>query len=139
MSETSRPAGALYTPADTHEPLDSTNVMPRWSNEHSRAGSARPSFRRRRSRGHSTNSTSRKRSVISKIKSKMKKIYRYAMKQFNKMNMWQRIVTVFFIFTSVIIAILVTVFHTELLAMMLPVAKQLTYVKPVEYPKYGTG
>ena len=125
MSE-SRHAGALYTPAETHEP-DSTNVVPRWSNEHSRTGSARPSFRRRR--GRSSNSSSRKRSVIAKIRSKLKKVYRYATKQFNKMNWWQKIGAGLFVFISITAGILVTVFHTELLAMMLPVASKLTYVR----------
>ena len=58
----------------------------------------------------------------------MKKIHRYTKKQFNKMNWWQKIVAGLFVFISITAAILVTVFHTEILAMMLPVAKQLTYV-----------
>lgn len=114
----------VYTPADVHQPLGLDNT--RWSGERPRTDSGRPSRRRRR--GNSTGTRLKKRTVIAKIKSRMKKIYRYALKQFNKMNWWQKIVAGFFIVTTVTAAILVTVFHTELLAMMLPIAKQLTYV-----------
>ncbi|KAF8456237.1 hypothetical protein BGX38DRAFT_1087392 [Terfezia claveryi] len=116
MSDISRHAGAFYTPADDHQPLD--------PNDQARASSTRPSFRRRK--GTPTASSLRKRSAIAKVKSRMKKIHRYAKKQFNKMNWWQKIVAGLFVFISITAAILVTVFHTELLAMMLPVAKQLT-------------
>ncbi|KAF8424569.1 hypothetical protein EV426DRAFT_82433 [Tirmania nivea] len=121
MSDISRHAGAFYTPADDHQPLDSNNIVPRWPNDQARAGSTRPSFRRRRS-----TSTASKRSAIAKVKSRMKKIHRYAKKQFNKMNWWQKIVAWLLVFTCIAAALLVTVFHAELLAMMLPVAKQLT-------------
>lgn len=126
MSDISRHAGALYTPADDHQPLDPNNIVPRWSNDQARTVSARPSFRRRK--GTPTASRSGKRSAIAKVKSRMKKIHRYTKKQFNKMNWWQKIVAGLFVFISITAAILVTVFHTELLAMILPVAKQLAYV-----------
>jgi len=124
MSDISRHAGAFYTPADDHQPLDPNNAAARWPNDQARADSARPSFRRQRG----TSSSSRKRSAIAQLKSRMKRIHRYAKKQFNKLNWWQKIMAGLFVFISITAAILVTVFHTELLAMMLPVARQLTYV-----------
>ncbi|KAF8469520.1 hypothetical protein BDZ91DRAFT_55004 [Kalaharituber pfeilii] len=125
MSGILRHAGALYTPADDHQPLDPSNSSaPRWSRELPRSFSSRPSTFRRR--GNSSVSTAKKRSILAKARSRMIKLRRYARKQVNKMNWWQKILAGLFVIASISGAILVTVYHTELLAMMLPVSKKLT-------------
>ncbi|KAI5786468.1 hypothetical protein DFH27DRAFT_260020 [Peziza echinospora] len=122
MAGISRHAGDLYTPADDHQPLDPNNVGPRWSRESTRPQSARPTFRRRR--GNSS-ASGKPRSAIAEAKYRVKKLQRYARKQMDKLKWWQKIAAAAFVVFSITAAVLVTVYHTEILDAMLPVARKM--------------
>ena len=70
------------------------------------------------------------------MQARMIKFQRYATKQFNKMSWWQQTLAVLFGLFSITAAILVTVFHTEILAAFLPVARQMRYEDLSGFGKY---
>ncbi|KAI5844294.1 hypothetical protein BZA05DRAFT_173594 [Tricharina praecox] len=106
-SEIPRHSRALYSPADHSSPP----LEPRWSRP-PRAASVASSRRSRRSR-------------ISKLKSRARKLFRWARKRVRSMTLAQQIIFSLLFITSATIGILTLVFHTQILAAMLPISEKL--------------
>lgn len=118
MSQNPRHSGILYTPADGHPPSTSAPPVPRWTHP-------------RRSRPSSVVSHPKpKRTVIENAKRRVVKLQRWAKKRVRKLTLQQKILGSLLVLFVSVSAILMLVFHSQILHAMLPVASKLRWAPP---------
>ncbi|KAI5847089.1 hypothetical protein DFP73DRAFT_493578 [Morchella snyderi] len=117
MSQNPRHSGILYTPADGHPPSTSAPPVPRWTHP-------------RRSRPSSVASHPKpKRTVIENAKRRVVKLQRWAKKRVRKLTLQQKILGSLLVLFVSVSAILMLVFHSQILHAMLPIASKLRQMR----------
>lgn len=109
MSEIPRHSRALYSPADEHPPS-----IPRWSRPRPRSISSIASSRR-----------PRQKTRLAVAHTRLRRLARWGRKRLRAMSLAQRLLAGLLVLTSVTLAILALVFHTQILVAMLPVSARL--------------
>ncbi|KAF8246007.1 hypothetical protein K440DRAFT_655405 [Wilcoxina mikolae CBS 423.85] len=105
MSEIPRHSRVLYSPADEHPPQ-----LPRWSRP--RSSSIASSRRSKKTR-------------LAAAKTRFRKLSRWARKRFKAMTLLQKLLVSTLLLISITLGILTLVFHTQILAAMLPISSKL--------------
>ncbi|RPA77310.1 hypothetical protein BJ508DRAFT_417144 [Ascobolus immersus RN42] len=113
------------------------NPPPRWtrSTSGSRIGALSPGLHRRGRSGSIMSSTSFSqrpkgiRGYVRQAKSQYFRAQKMATKQFNRLNLWQKIGLVMFGTVSLVVGVLALVFHEKLLHSMVPISDKLKSMK----------
>lgn len=121
MAQNPRHSGILYTPADDHPASTASTAappVPRWTHP-------------RRSRPASVASHPKpKRTVIENAKRRVVKLQRWAKKRVRKLTLQQKILGSLLVLFVSVSAILMLVFHSQILHAMLPIARKLRWAFP---------